>query len=239
MSELMNLQWLTTASERVFAYAPRLLAALAIFVIGYVIARVLGRVTAGVARRVGIGRLVARLSIFRAPPEPEVTAHWLGRAVYFFGMVVTLLQVAETLELTWVARGLSRFIEYLPNVAAAFVALVVAVAVGDWARARLARSATLFGGVASRVSALGSGVRFALITIGVFVALRELEIAPALVDAAFMMTLGAMALAGALAFGLGGRDVAGKIASSWYERKQNITPRYEPANGSSAEAHSH
>jgi hypothetical protein len=50
-------------------------------------------------------------------------------------------------------------------------------------------------------------------------ALRELQIAPEIVNAAFMLSLASVAVASALAFGLGGRQVAGQLAQSWYERR--------------------
>jgi hypothetical protein len=63
-------------------------------------------------------------------------------------------------------------------------------------------------------------VRVAILAVGAFMALRELQIAPEIVNLAFTLTLGAIALATALAFGLGGRDVAGRIAQSLYERRR-------------------
>jgi hypothetical protein len=50
-------------------------------------------------------------------------------------------------------------------------------------------------------------------------ALRELQIAPEIVTIAFTLTLAAIALAAALAFGLGSRNVAGQVTQQWYERQ--------------------
>jgi hypothetical protein len=54
---------------------------------------------------------------------------------------------------------------------------------------------------------------------GAFMALRELQIAPEIVTIAFTVTLAAIALAAALAFGLGSRSVAGHVTQQWYERQ--------------------
>ena len=54
---------------------------------------------------------------------------------------------------------------------------------------------------------------------GAFMALRELQIAPEIVTIAFTLTLAAIALAAALAFGLGSRNVAGQVTQQWYDRQ--------------------
>ena len=62
-------------------------------------------------------------------------------------------------------------------------------------------------------------------------ALRELQIAPEIVNAAFILTLGAVAVATAIAFGLGGRDVAREISQSWYSRRRGVNMPYnQPYN---------
>lgn len=58
------------------------------------------------------------------------------------------------------------------------------------------------------------------VAVGSFMALRELQIAPETVSSAFVLILAAVALASALAFGLGGRDVARQMAQSWHERRR-------------------
>jgi hypothetical protein len=54
--------------------------------------------------------------------------------------------------------------------------------------------------------------------LGVFMALQELGVAPQIVTTAFAILFGAVALALALAFGLGNRELAGEITRAWYER---------------------
>jgi hypothetical protein len=64
----------------------------------------------------------------------------------------------------------------------------------------------------------GDLVRAGILTLGGFMALRELLLAPEIVTLAFALAFGAISVAGALAFGLGGRAVAERMTRRWYDR---------------------
>ena len=61
-------------------------------------------------------------------------------------------------------------------------------------------------------------------------ALQQLGIATAIVTIAFTVALSAMAVAGALAFGLGNRELAGRVTRDWYERRGPAYRKYEPTS---------
>jgi len=218
---------LTTAVDGFAAFAPSFFAGLIVLLLGYIIARVLAGVARTLLRRIHFERLMARLGI-GGGYDSDDGARWTGKAVFWIVMIVTLMQVARVWGLTFVAVGFASLIAYLPHVIAAAVILGVAIMFGNWVRDRLARSPTLSGngGTDRQMRFLPSGIRIGILVVGAFMALRELRIAPEIVNVAFTLTLGAFALAGALAFGLGGRDVAGRIAQSWYERRRDQS-RYE------------
>jgi hypothetical protein len=215
---------LTTAIDGFAAFAPSFFAGLIVLLLGYVIARVLAGVARTLLRRIGIERLMGRLGIARGYNADD-GARWAGRIVFWLVMIVTIMQVARVWNLTFVAIGFAALIAYLPHVIAAAVILGVAIMLGNWVRDRLVRSRTLSGDGGlneNQVRFFPSMVRAGILAVGTFMALRELQIAPEIVNVAFTLTLGAFALAGALAFGLGGRDVAGRIAQSWYERRREL-----------------
>jgi hypothetical protein len=76
-------------------------------------------------------------------------------------------------------------------------------------------------------------VRAAILTVGAFVALRQLLIAPEILVIGFSLVFGAIALATALAFGLGGRRTAERMTDDWYDaqrsrrRKEMVTQHEE------------
>lgn len=222
-----TIHWLRTAFDNIVGFLPNLVAGLVILLLGYIIAKVLERVARSIAGRAGFDRLVARLGLGEARAsqgEGRSASHWLGRAVYYFVMIAAVMQAARAWTLEFIATGIARFIAYLPHVLAAAVVFGVALFVGNWVRDRLGRPRMRADGTVESggLRLIPSAVRAVILAVGAFMALRELQIAPEIVNAAFIMTLGAIAVAGALAFGLGARDVAGRIAQSWYDKRGSL-----------------
>ena len=227
-----TVHWLTTAFDGIVAFFPSLIAGLVILLVGYVVAKVLSRVTRALARRLGFERLMARLEL-GSPDDRAKSPSWLGSAVFFLVMLVTLLQASRAWRLELVATGLAHVMAYVPHVIGAAFILGIALYAGNWVRARLVRAGAERIGVSGLVP---SAVRAVVIGVGAFMALRELQIAPEIVNAAFIILLGAAGVAGAIAFGLGGRDVAAKITASWYERRGTISWKKSSGRGTEAPA---
>lgn len=223
-----TIHWLTTAFDGLVAFLPNLVAGLVILLIGWLIASILARATRAIARRLGFDRLMAKLGLMNGGvSEPAAGSHWLGSIVYAIVMVVAVMQASRVWNLDFVARGLAAVVAYLPHAFGAALVFGAALFIGNWVRDRFYRARAVepaTGDVDTAVVTspprfLPGIVRGAIIAVGAFMALRELQIAPEIVNAAFMFTIGALAVAGALAFGLGGREVAGRMAQSWWERR--------------------
>ena len=219
-----DMNGLRTALDELVGFLPRLVAGLVILVLGYILARALRRLTIVLLRRVGFDRLVSRTGLTTPAAEPEIASRWAGTAVFIMVMLVTSMQVARSWNMSFVALGFARLIAYAPHLLAAAVIFGVALIVGNWVRDRLLRGATVNAAptgssIDTQLRLMPSVVRGIILGVGVFMALRELQIAPEIVNVAFTLMLGAIAVATALAFGLGGRDVAGRVAETWYERR--------------------
>jgi hypothetical protein len=105
---------------------------------------------------------------------------------------------------------------YVPSVIAAVVIIIVGIVLGNFVGGLIQASAgAIHGGpTLARVGRVG------VIVIAVFMALQELGVANEIVTTAFASLFGAVALALALAFGLGNRELAGEVTRQWYERYQ-------------------
>ncbi|HEX8259627.1 MAG TPA: hypothetical protein VF558_04955, partial [Rubrobacteraceae bacterium] len=79
---------------------------------------------------------------------------------------------------------------------------------------------------------LASVAQYAIIVYAVFAAITELGIAVELTAPTFLIVLGAVALAAAIAFGIGGREVAGEIIQKAYNRSNEVTGSF---SGSSSD----
>jgi hypothetical protein len=144
-----------------------------------------------------------------------------GRLVYWVCALVTVGLAVDTLHLAWLSAGVGRLLAYLPNILAAGAI----VAVGYFAGNFLYRKVT---GREAASLLWARLVRGAIFAIAAFMALQELGIATAIVTVAFTVALSAMAVAAALAFGLGNRELAGRVTRDWYESRSPRSQKYEP-----------
>ena len=210
--------------DEIFAFLPRLLAALVILLIGYIIAKfVAGLVRRGL-RAAGADRALAtgRVGEYRQQLAPNMQASGVIATIAFwfvFGLAVLL--AVSALHLAALSAAIAGVVGYLPNVVAAILILLVAIAI-----------AGAVGGLAQRLmggTMLGKLVQTAVpvlvITIALFMALVQLKIATQIVVATYVLVLGAIALGFALAFGLGGRDVAREMLDSAYATGRARAPQ--------------
>ena len=182
---------------------------------GYLLAKVLASVTRALLTRIGYDRFLAKIGVIDSA-ESHAGSQWTGTAVLVVVMLAAVMQAARAWNLQMVADGVSAIIGYIPNLIGAAAIFAAALYFGDWVRGRIRHAE---GPAQDQRPLVASAVRAAVLTMGAFMALRELQIAPEIVTIAFTVTLAAIALAAALAFGLGSRNVAGHVTQQWYERQ--------------------
>ena len=203
--------------EQLYHYVPALLGALVILFAGYLLARLLERGTDRLLRRVHFNRLLERGGVMQAVERSGSHLNPIrvaGSIVFWFVMFAVIMVAANALGLQSLADVFSELVGYIPSIIAAVVILIIGIVLGDFVGGLVMASAGgLHGGpTLSRVAKGG------VIMIAVFMALQELGVATDIVTTAFAILFGAIALATALAFGLGNRELAGEVTRAWYER---------------------
>jgi hypothetical protein len=216
--------WITRAFDGVVGFMPNLIGGLITLVIGYIIASAIRRVARPLLHRAGFDRLMHRLGM-SDPYDSESGSRTVASALFAIIIVATLMQVARAWNLTFVAAGLASALAYLPHVLGALVIFGAALYFGNWVRDRILQGRTTappaVSGSADRgeYRIVASAVRGGILALGAFMALRELQIGSEIVTIGFSLVLGAIALAAALAFGLGSRDVAASVTREWYDQR--------------------
>lgn len=207
LSVFMDLPAAVLEPGRAFAF--RLLVALAVVVAGWVIAkfakglvfRFLLTVRFDMAsEKAGIDDALLRADIRQSPAE------LLAMLVYWLVLLATLVAAVSSLGLNQVSEVLTRCLVYLPKVIAAVVVLILGLFLASFL-AGVVRAAAANAALAES-HVLAALVRYAIVAFTAAVTLEELGIAPELVRSAFVILFGAVALAMALAFGLGCKDLA-------------------------------
>ncbi len=145
------------------------------------------------------------------------------------GIVVALViglifvrQALFTMELSSFGTMLDAFIGFLPQVLVAAVVVGAGLWAGNWAHRRLDEFTASTDDRLLRV--MGVVAHVAIVVFAVMMAAQQLGVASSLIGTAFALLLGAVCLAGALAFGLGGREVAGDILKREYSRRRRPGP---------------
>lgn len=210
-------QPLQDALSTFFSYIPQLIGAIVILVIGYVIARILQAVVGRVLQGIGFDRWMEHGGIkqFFDRAETNQTPHSiLGALVFWFVFIIAITMAADALGIPQVSAVLAQLIAYIPSIIAAILILILAALLANFL-AGIVRGAT-----GSEV--LARVARYAIIVYAVFAALTQLGIAVQLTANTFLIVIGAVALAAAIAFGIGGREVARDILEKAYHRSDEV-----------------
>ena len=200
-------------------FVPALFGALVILFAGYLVAKVVEKGTARLLRRLRFNQLLERGGVLQAVERSGShlnPAKVIANLLFWVVMFAVLLIAASAIGLDSLANVFTELMSYIPSVIAAIVIIILGIVLGGFVGGLIMASA---GGLHGGPWLARTG-RGGVIVLAVFMALQELGIATDIVTTAFAILFGAVALALALSFGLGNRDLAGQVTREWYERYQ-------------------
>jgi hypothetical protein len=202
-----------------------LLGALVIVFVGYLLAALIERVMMRLLRRIKLNTLLERGGVMEAVErtgshmDPTRVA---ANLVFWFVMFAVLLVAADALGES-LSGVFTELVGYIPSIIGAIVIIMIGNVLGAFVGGLIAASV----GRSAGGPTLARVARVSVILLAVFMALQELGVATQIVTTAFAILFGAVALALALAFGLGNRELAGEITRTWYERYREERARSE------------
>jgi Mechanosensitive ion channel, conserved TM helix len=208
---------LQQALNGLIGFLPNLIGFLVILVVGYLIAKVVRTiVNKGLEKlhvddtlhRSDAGRFVERVSPGSRP------SHLIGAVAFWFIFLFAVSAAVAALKVPALTAFISQVQNFLPNIIAAVLIFVVAAAIAG-AVGALAHKLMGDTPTGRMVRAVGPGL---VLAIGAFMVLNQLHIAPAIVTITYAAIMALLVLAGGLAFGLGGRDVAADMLREAYDR---------------------
>jgi hypothetical protein len=193
-------------------FIPSLLAAIIIFIIGWLIAEAIGKIVSRILKVLKIDQIFERANWREALETAEIKVNiseFIGGICKWILVIVFLSIAVEILGLTQFASVLNLLIAWLPNVVIAVAIFVVAVIIADilnrLIRASVNKMGIKYGGF------LGAIVRWAIYIFAGLAILLQLGVAPTIIQSIVIGFVGMLALALGLAFGLGGKDAAAKL----------------------------
>jgi len=200
------------AWESFLMFIPRLLGALIIFIIGWFIAIGVGRLVAEILVRLKVNQIFERTGWREALEKAELKvnpAEFIGTIFKWILVIIFLSAAVDILRFEQFVVLLNQLIGWLPNLIVAIAIFLVAIIVADITEKIVKASIKKIG--VEYVGFFGIVSRWGIYIFAGLAILVQLGVAPAIINAIVYGFVGMIAVALALAFGLGGRDAAAKL----------------------------
>jgi small-conductance mechanosensitive channel len=211
----------TQAWSQVILLAPKMVAMVAVLVVGYVLARWVGGLVAMVSEKIGLQTAAEKSGLAKSMhdvgirrPVPGI----VGGIVFWLLMCVFVMAAFNILGLQSVSDAMGEVVNYIPRLLVATVVVVVGLLAATFIRGVVATSADRVG--LSYAEYLAGGCYWVLSILTFIAAFNQLGIQFALLEKLILIGSGGLAAGFALAFGLGGRDVMAGILAGYYVRQR-------------------
>src|SRR3989339_440422 len=194
-------------------FAPKLILAIIFFIIGWILGSLIAKAFEQVFSALKVDSLFHSIgagNFFRRAGMNLNTGYFIGQVIKWFVIIVFLLPSLNLIGLNYVASFLKDdVLGFLPRVVVAALVLVIATIVADFL------SKTVMAGSRAMnlksTNMLGSLVKYTIWVFAFIIALGQLGVAEGYMNTLFAGIVGMIALGGALAFGLGGKDAAERL----------------------------
>jgi small-conductance mechanosensitive channel len=214
--------------QRIIGFIPEIVAAIVILIVGWIIAILLDRLVDRVLRSVGLQDLFDKIRLENVIKRSGVgfdTTALLGRLLKWVVLLIAFLAATDVLGLDQVAIFFNQILAYVPNVVVSVAVLIMAAVLASFL-ANVVKGG-LQAGSLGYASFLGEVVRWAIWIFAILIVLYQLGIAAPLIATIFTGVVALFAIAGGLAFGLGGQDQAREVLENLREGIRSEEPDME------------
>jgi hypothetical protein len=217
------------AWAKVAAFVPRFFAFLIILVIGWLVAKAIAKIINGILERVGFDAAVERGGVKKALERSKYDASDVLAKIAYYAVLLLVLQMAfGVFGTNPVSTLIAGVIAFLPKLFAAIVIVIVAAAIAAAVKEIVQ---TALGGL-SYGTALAGVASAAILGTGVFAALSQLQIAPAIVNGLFYAVLAIVVGSSVIAIGGGGiKPMAAKWEKALAKLEDEMPQARQEAQG--------
>ncbi len=199
---------IVVAFQKIFAAVPNIIAAVLVLGIFYFVGRLLARLVTSALTSIHFDELPVKLGLTKEAPKGAGSASSVvGYILMVFIMLFAIVMAADLLDFAAVNDLIAVLIQFLGLVLLGAIIIGIGILVANFV-ANILRSA-------GRAEPMISLARIAIILLSVLLGIRAMGFANDIVLLGFGLALGAAAIAAAIAFGLGGRQVAGELLARW------------------------
>lgn len=200
----------TNMLNTILAVLPDIFAATLVLAIAYIVGRVVVGLITNLLTSIGFNRVLASLGIGKEPKEgsrtpSEIVGSLVMIAIIFFAAI----EASHLLGFNWLVNLGTQFTVFAGQVLLGLVIFAIGLFLSNLV------SKTVLESGSSQAGLLALASRVSILVLAGAMSLRQMGLANEIVNLAFGLLLGAIAVAVALAFGLGGREIAGRELSQW------------------------
>jgi hypothetical protein len=188
---------------------PAIFAATIIVVLSVIIAKIIQNLISQVLAGIGFNRLMEGIGIKQIGSRSP--AQVVGILAFVYLIFFAIMEGAEVLNFTALSTLSTEFITFVSKVLLAILILGVGILIGNWVKG-------LIQGAAKERPFLANLAKAAIIVFALGISLENLDIADEIVALTFGLLLGAIAIAAAIAFGIGSKDIAGREMETWVKK---------------------
>ena len=199
----------TIISERITAFIPNLLGAVVILLVGWLVGWALALLVDKVLRALGLKSLLEAAKVEQLWKRAEVdfdTIALISGLVKWIVYIVFFIAATDTLRLTAISDFLTSILDYVPSAVAGgaimLIGAILATFLAKVVQATIRALNLSFADLSANVT------RYAVLIFALLAALAQLGVAEALIRTLFTGIVAMIAIAGGLAFGLGGQQTA-------------------------------
>jgi hypothetical protein len=208
--------------DKILAFVPNVLTAVLILVAAYFVGRVLAGLVTSVLAAVGVDRLAERAGVVRATESAEgalgaklprvVPSRIAGTVVLVVTVLFAAMEAFNVIHFEQLSSMVNEILGLVARIVLAVIIFGVGVALANLAARAIGSTTT------KNAQVLSIAARVSILVLAGAMALRQLGLANEIINLAFGLLLGGIAAAVAIAFGVGGRQVAGRELERWVDR---------------------
>ena len=202
----------TNMLNAILGALPAIFAASLVLIIAYVVGRVVAGLITNLLTGIGFNAILARLGLGKEPAEGERTpSEIVGYLALVAIMLFAAVEASRLLSFVLLAELVAQFTVFAGRVILGLIVFAIGLYLANLA------SSTVQASGAAHAGLLALAARVSILVLAGAMALRQMGLADEIINLAFGLLLGAMAVAVALAFGLGGREIAARELEDWLQ----------------------
>lgn len=202
-------------------FTSNFIGALVILLIGWLTAKVSSTVLRNIISKIGLDKLGEKINDIDALKKFDLNiklSQVVSKIVYFFVLIVFLIQAAQTLGVPAISNMFAMVVEYIPKVISATIMIFAGLLLADAVKSFVVGLCESFNIASGKL--IGTGVFFFLLIITIIAALGQAGINTALLESSFNILIAGIILSFSIGYGFASKEILLNIISSFYSKNK-------------------